>query len=100
MILNQVALFERGQSDIQPLALSDTEMLVLGGQPLDEVVYAYGLFVMNTEEQIRQCINDYQSGKWVIPGSWIAEDCLQLYGGKDGRNGLFYEFESIPIHLP
>ena len=64
---NQVALYERGQSDIQLLALSDTEMLVLGGQPLDEVVYAYGPFVMNTEEQIRQCIVDYQSGKMGDP---------------------------------
>lgn len=64
---NQVALYERGQSDIQLLAVNDTELLILGGQPLNEVVYAYGPFVMNTEEQIRQCIANYQNGKMGDP---------------------------------
>ena len=43
------------------------DILVLGGKPLDEPVYSYGPFVMNTEEQIRQCIANYRNGKMGDP---------------------------------
>ena len=33
----------------------------------NEPEYAYGPFVMNSEEEIRKCISDYQSGKMGIP---------------------------------
>lgn len=64
---NQVVLYERGDSLIKLYAETDAEMLVLGGQPLDEVVYSYGPFVMNTREQINQCIRDYNEGKMGNP---------------------------------
>jgi len=35
---------------------------VLGGQPLDEVVYSYGPFVMNSKEDIETCIKNYGMG--------------------------------------
>lgn len=64
---NQVALTLR-QGELLPLySKGGCEFLVLGGQPLDEVVYSYGPFVMNTEEQIRQCVSDYHSGKMGDP---------------------------------
>lgn len=59
---NQVALYQRGDSLIQLYAEEDSEMLVLGGQPLNERVYSYGPFVMNTEEEIRKCIQNYNAG--------------------------------------
>jgi len=59
---NQVVLFERGASLINLYSKEKTEFLVLGGKPLNEKVYSYGPFVMNTEEQIRQCIRNYQNG--------------------------------------
>lgn len=43
------------------------QMLVITGRPLREPVAAYGPFVMNTELQIRQAINDYQSGRFLDP---------------------------------
>ena len=64
---NQVALYERGDSIINTYSENGAELLVLGGQPLDEVVYSYGPFVMNTEEQIRLCIKNYNSGKMGNP---------------------------------
>ncbi|HWP35612.1 MAG TPA: pirin family protein [Thermodesulfobacteriota bacterium] len=39
------------------------EFLLIGGQPLGEPVARYGPFVMNTEEEIRQAIEDYRSGR-------------------------------------
>ncbi len=64
---NQIALYERGNSHINLYTQEGAELLVLGGQPLNEPVYSYGPFVMNTEEQIRQCVKDYNSGKMGNP---------------------------------
>ena len=38
---NQIALYERGESEIDIYSECGAEFLVLGGQPLDEVVYSY-----------------------------------------------------------
>jgi len=59
---HQVALYQRGEVLVNVYAQEDAEFLMLGGQPLNEPVYAYGPFVMNTEEQIRRCVMNYQKG--------------------------------------
>jgi redox-sensitive bicupin YhaK (pirin superfamily) len=41
-----------------------TRVLLVAGQPLKESVVRYGPFVMNTQEQIRQAITDYQAGRF------------------------------------
>lgn len=64
---NQVALYERGKTYINIFSEGETEILMLGGQPHNEPVYAYGPFVMNTEDEINRCIRDYQSGRMGNP---------------------------------
>lgn len=64
---NQLVLYERGESLINLFSKDGAELLVLGGSPLNEPVYSYGPFVMNNEEQINQCLRDYQSGKMGNP---------------------------------
>jgi len=64
---NQVVLYERGDNIIQLYSEADSEFLVLGGQPLNETVFSYGPFVMNTEDEIKRCIQNYNSGKMGNP---------------------------------
>lgn len=64
---NQVVLYQRGESNINIFSKDGGEILLLGGKPFNEPVYSYGPFVMNTEDEIRRVINDYQSGKMGDP---------------------------------
>ena len=59
---HQVVLYQREAELIRLYAEKPSEFLVLGGQPLNERVYSYGPFVMNTEEEIRRCIKNYNAG--------------------------------------
>ena len=64
---NQVVLYERGESEVNLFSAGDSEILMLGGRPHNEPVYAYGPFVMNSEDEIRKCYQDYQSGRMGNP---------------------------------
>jgi len=64
---HQIVLYKRGASNINLYTKDGAELFLLGGQPLDEVVYSYGPFVMNNRQQIEQCYRDYQSGKMGDP---------------------------------
>lgn len=59
----QIAVLERDGSRVVVEAEQDTVLLLLSGEPIDEPVVGYGPFVMNTQQEIRQAIADYQSGK-------------------------------------
>jgi redox-sensitive bicupin YhaK (pirin superfamily) len=43
---------------------ADTVLLVLTGEPIDEPIVGYGPFVMNSEDEIRAAINDFNSGQF------------------------------------
>jgi len=38
-------------------------VLLIGGLPLNEPIARYGPFVMNTEKEIREAFEDYESGR-------------------------------------
>lgn len=44
-------------------AAQPVELLILAGVPIGEPLSRHGPFVMNTDEEIRQAIEDYRSGK-------------------------------------
>lgn len=46
-------------------ANNDAKLLLLAGEPIDEPVVGYGPFVMNSEAQIREAINDFNSGSFA-----------------------------------
>lgn len=64
---HQLALYQRGKSVIKLYAQETTEFLLLGGKPLNEPVVSYGPFVMNTQEEIKRCVDNYQSGAMGDP---------------------------------
>jgi redox-sensitive bicupin YhaK (pirin superfamily) len=59
----ELAVFDREGDTVVLLAHSPARVLVLSGQPLNEPVAGQGPFVMNTREQIREAIDDYQAGR-------------------------------------
>lgn len=57
-------LFENQGDKISFKGLEDSVVLVLSGEPIDEPIVSYGPFVMNTEAEIREAIDEFQSGKF------------------------------------
>lgn len=61
----QALLLSRDGDDIRLRADGDTTLLVLTGEPIDEPVVGYGPFVMNSEAEIRQAIDDFNAGRFA-----------------------------------
>jgi redox-sensitive bicupin YhaK (pirin superfamily) len=59
----KLAMLDTAGEKVAIHAQSDTDMLVLGGEPIREPVANYGPFVMNTREELLQAMQDYESGK-------------------------------------
>jgi redox-sensitive bicupin YhaK (pirin superfamily) len=45
-------------------ANNDSVLLILSGEPIDEPIVSYGPFVMNTEAEIQEAIQDFNSGRF------------------------------------
>lgn len=53
-----------GGERIELAAETDARVLVIAGKPLGEPIAAYGPFVMNNADEIRQAFDDFRSGKF------------------------------------
>jgi redox-sensitive bicupin YhaK (pirin superfamily) len=60
----QMVLFDRAGEEIAIEANSDAVLLLLGGEPIDEPIVGYGPFVMNSEAEIHQAFEDFNSGRF------------------------------------
>jgi len=61
---NHFVLFYNKGSEFTIRADDDAEILILSGEPIDEPIASYGPFVMNTNDEIRQTIDDFNNGKF------------------------------------
>ena len=57
-------LFENKGEHFVVEAIEDAIVLVLSGKPLKEPIAAHGPFVMNTQQEIIQAIDDFNNGKF------------------------------------
>lgn len=61
----EMVLFDRAGGNIAVRADGDTKFLVLTGEPIDEPIVGHGPFVMNSEAEIRQAVEDFNSGRFA-----------------------------------
>lgn len=61
---DQVVQLSREGSKVLLEANNDSLLLVLSGEPIDEPIVGHGPFVMNSDEEIRTAISDFNTGKF------------------------------------
>jgi hypothetical protein len=61
----EMLMLSREGGDVRLHADGDTTVLVLTGEPIYEPIVGYGPFVMNSEAEIRQAIEDFNAGKFA-----------------------------------
>jgi quercetin 2,3-dioxygenase len=60
----QMASLSSDGAGLEVEANADAKLLLLTGEPIDEPVVGYGPFVMNTQAEIAQAMQDFNAGKF------------------------------------
>jgi redox-sensitive bicupin YhaK (pirin superfamily) len=60
-----LVLFDRGDEVVVQAGEQGIRFLLVSGKPIEEPVAWYGPIVMNTQEQLRQAVNELQSGTFI-----------------------------------
>ena len=61
----QMVLLDAAGSSVTVEANNDAVVLLISGEPIDEPIVGHGPFVMNTQEQIVEAINDFNAGRFA-----------------------------------
>lgn len=59
----EIAFLEAKGNSLTFRAQGEVRALLMSGEPIDESIAGYGPFVMNTEQEIGQALQDYHTGK-------------------------------------
>lgn len=62
--VSEMVMLDRAGSSVEIVAHGDATVLVLTGEPIDEPIVGYGPFVMNSEAEIHQAIDDFNAGRF------------------------------------
>lgn len=57
-------LFKNDGDEIRVTAVTDTIVLFLSGEPIEEPLIHYGPFIMNSVDEINQAVEDFQAGRF------------------------------------
>ncbi|PLX14746.1 MAG: pirin family protein [Marinilabiliales bacterium] len=64
--IKQLTWFNNDGEFIELEGIENTRAILLSGEPINEKIATYGPFVMNTQTEIMEAMNDYQKGKMGV----------------------------------
>jgi len=59
----RMAILSNDADNVKIDATTEARLILIAGRPLNEPIVQYGPFVMNTQDEIHQALDDYRSGR-------------------------------------